>query len=402
VTGLIPLAATTFIQILTAMAALTVPAFAPELARELGVPNSLIGNYISMVYVGAASATLIGGSMVARVGGLRLSQISLLICGTGLLMSLITSVPAIAIAALVLGIGYGPITPASSHLLARAAPTHLRSLMFSIRQTGVPAGGALAGIIVPSVTVLFGWRWALALVALMCIALALLLQPLREKFDDDRKRDQPISMGAIVASLRLVAHEPQLRMLAIVSFVFAGMQMCTSTFLITYLVESFSMPLVKAGTALAAANLGGIIFRIGWGWVADKWIAPRTLLGLIAVVMAGLAIGVGFFSVSTPYALILVVSFALGATAIGWNGVYLAEVVRLAPSGLAGAATGGCLFFTFIGVVINPVLFGMLQRATGAYRDPFIVAGTVSFLVGLFLLWTRERHRRSAPVRTDA
>ncbi|MDB5727263.1 MAG: major facilitator superfamily 1, partial [Noviherbaspirillum sp.] len=228
-TGLIPLAATTFIQILTAMAALTVPAFAPELARELGVPNSLIGNYISMVYVGAASATLIGGSMVARVGGLRLSQISLLICGTGLLMSLITSVPAIALAALVLGIGYGPITPASSHLLARAAPTHLRSLMFSIRQTGVPAGGALAGIIVPSVTVLFGWRWALALVALMCIALALLLQPLREKFDDDRKRDQPISMGAIVASLRLVAHEPQLRMLAIVSFVFAGMQMCTST-----------------------------------------------------------------------------------------------------------------------------------------------------------------------------
>ena len=45
-----------------------------------------------------------------------------------------------------------------------------------------------------------------------------------------------------------------------------------------------------------------------------------------------------------------------GATAIGWNGVQLAEVARLAPPGTAGEVTGATGFVTFAGVVIGPPL----------------------------------------------
>ncbi|MDO8534023.1 MAG: hypothetical protein Q7S17_04700, partial [Xanthobacteraceae bacterium] len=50
---------------------------------------------------------------------------------------------------------------------------------------------------------------------------------------------------------------------------------------------------------------------------------------------------------------------------IGWNGVYLAAVARQAPRGTAGTATAGCLFFTYIGVVVSAPLFGVLSTALG-------------------------------------
>ena len=42
-----------------------------------------------------------------------------------------------------------------------------------------------------------------------------------------------------------------------------------------------------------------------------------------------------------------------GATAVGWNGVFLAEIASLAPRDRIGDATGGSAFFTFLGVVVD-------------------------------------------------
>jgi hypothetical protein len=93
---------------------------------------------------------------------------------------------------------------------------------------------------------------------------------------------------------------------------------------------------------------------------------------------------------------LLTVAAALGATAIGWNGVYLAEVARLAPAGSAGLATGGCLFFTFVGVVVCPYLFGALQRIYGSYAPCFTVAAGVCALAAAAAAWSARRVRASS------
>jgi hypothetical protein len=54
------LLATTAIQ--PAAAVLTLPAVAPLVAADLGVPTSLVGSYLAFVYVGAAASALIGGA----------------------------------------------------------------------------------------------------------------------------------------------------------------------------------------------------------------------------------------------------------------------------------------------------------------------------------------------------
>lgn len=379
------LAATTAVQVAVALAALTLPAVAPVVARDFGVPTSTVGTYISLVYVGAALAALPAGGVVLRVGALRVSQLALLLCAAGLLLGLMPLLPVAAAAAILLGLGYGPVTPASSHVLTQTAAASNRNLVFSIKQTGVPAGTALAGVLVPPLTVAFGWQAAAATVAVACVLIALLVQPLRAPLDADRDRSARISLAALADGLRLVARMPRLRTMAAVSFVYAGMQMCVSAFAVAYLADELGLPLVTAGLALTSANAAGIVARIVWGGVADRWLAPRATLALIGWLMAVASGAAALFDVSWSLAPLLLVCVALGATAIGWNGVYLSEVARLAPAGKAAVATGGCLFFTFVGVVVCPFLFGWLQRAAGSYAICYAVSAGVCAAVAALL-----------------
>lgn len=371
------LLATTAIQVAASGALLTLPAVAPLVAADLRLPTSLVGTYLSLVYVGAASAALLGGGLVARVGALRLSQLSLLLCALGLLLALLPAVAVVALSAVVLGLGYGPITPASSHVLARTTnPTSL-GLTFSIKQTGVPAGAALAGLVVPPLALAFGWRVAVAVVAAFALLIMIAAQPLRRELDADRDRNARFSVAHVGAALRLVAATPALRTMAGVSFVYAGLQMCVAGFIVAYLAEEVGLSLVTAGVALTVANVAGVAARIGWGTFADRVLSPRSTLALLGLLMAASSAATAMFSAAWPLAALLIVVAALGGTAIGWNGVFLAETARVAPAGQAALATGGCLFFTYVGVVFAPLLFGMLQRASGSYALCFAAAAGV-------------------------
>jgi len=392
------LVTTTAIQAAAACAALTIPAIAPVVAADLGVPASMVGTYISLLYVGASTAALAGGGVVLRYGALRLSQACLLVCAAGLALMLAVGHDAgtpglaiIALSAVVLGVGYGPITPASSHVLVKTTSPENMALVFSIKQTGVPAGTALAGLLVPPMTVAFGWHSAVVLLAVGCIAIALAAQPLRAPLDADRDRAARLSPAALVSGLAVVAQSPALRTMALVSFVYAGMQMAVSGFIVSYLHGEVGLGLVAAGTALTVANLAGVIARIGWGSISDRTGAPRATLAWIGYLMAAASTAAAFFTAAWPMFALLAVSAALGATAIGWNGVYLSEVARLAPPGEAGRATGGCLFFTFVGVVVLPFLFGWLQRSTGSYAMCFLAAAVVSTVVASVLALSGRR-----------
>ena len=87
-----------------------------------------------------------------------------------------------------------------------------------------------------------------------------------------------------------------------------------------------------------------------------------------------------------PTLAVVVVLVVFGACAVGWNGVYLAEVARQAPAGMAGMATGGTLAITFFGVVLGPPLFGAVSGAFGSYRAGFGVLALPLFLASVALL----------------
>jgi MFS family permease len=391
-----PLAITLAIQAMVAMALLTIPAMAPRVAQAVAISPAYVGVYIALAYAGAMVASLASGGAVGRWGAIRVSQAGLLLCAAGLALSALPSVAAIAAGALLVGIGYGPITPASSHLLARTTPAHRMSLVFSVKQTGVPLGAALAGAIVPGLQELTGWQPALLLVAAACAACMLVSQTLRSAFDADRDPQHRISLGHFLRPVHLVLSQPALRMLAGCSFLFSIAQLSLTTYLVTYLTDSLAYGLVAAGAVLSISQVGAVLGRVLWGWVSDRWFGARRMLATLAALMAASSVATALLQPQLPGIVVLAVLFVFGASAVGWNGVYLAEVARRAPAGQAGLATGGTLFFTFLGVVLGPPVFGALSGLFGSYRAGFAILA-LPLALSAVALARRPRATPAAP-----
>jgi MFS family permease len=386
-----PLLITLLIQAMASMALLTLPVMAPVAAKALAVSPALVGLYIAISYGGALMSTLLAGATVARLGPIRVSQFSLLICASGLLLCAVPWLPAVFMGAVLIGWGYGPITPASSHLLARTTPPHQMSLVFSVKQTGVPLGGMMAGAIVPLLLLSFNWQVSLVLVAAACVVCALFAQSLRVEFDADRKVGQPFRLGSFAQPIRLVFAHRALATMAGCSFGFSMVQLSLSTYLVTYLYDDLSYGLVGAGVALSFTQAGGVIGRVAWGYVADRWLGASKTLALLGAVMALSALATAFLTANTPQVWVWVILTIFGASAIGWNGIYLAEVARQAPKGKASMATGGTLAFTYLGVVLGAPVFGAMSSFFGTYRAGFLALMVAAAVCGVVLLLNQRR-----------
>lgn len=376
------------------MALLTLPVVAPVVARALDISTTYLGAYVALVYFAAMIASLLGGAAVRRWGAIRLSQAGLISSGLGLCLCAVPHPAVIALGALLIGAGYGPITPASSHLLIKTTPPSQLSLVFSIKQTGVPLGGMIAGALVPSLDLLIGWQTTFIAAGVVCFICAWSVQSLRTGLDDDRDPSVKLSIvGSIVEPLRLIFGHRSLRNLSYMSFLFAMCQMSLMAYLVTFLFEDLSWSLVAAGVALTVTQAAGVGGRIFWGYVADRWLGAVSMLILITLLLIVGALGTSILRADSSPWLLYGVLIIFGASAIGWNGVYLAEIARQAPAGQASIATGGTLCITFLGVVLGPPFFGMLAGAVNSYGMSY------GFLAipGLIILILLLQLRRGAP-----
>jgi MFS family permease len=356
------------------------PVLAPVAQGEVGLPASAVGIVTALLYFSATIAALSSGGIISRLGALRVSQFSLILAGSGMALMATANPWLVALGALVVGAGYGPVTPSSSAILAERTPERMRAFIFSLKQTGVPVGGAMAGALIPMLILGFNWKIAALITGAACVLLAVAIQPYRASVDLAGHAPRPAPPAHLLEPMRLVMSHPRLREMALASFSYSGMQMCLGSFLVVFLAGDIGLSVSTAGAALAVAMFAGGVGRVSWGVVADNWMKPRRLLGVLGVGMATAAFVTAAIGPGWPLALIFVVSMAFGATAIGWNGVYLSEVARIAPPGRAGAATGASLAMTYAGVVVAPTTFWLIVSVSGSYAIAFSA-------IGVFTLW---------------
>jgi len=376
-------------QALMSAATVALPVLAPKAAPDLGVPAAWVGLFVALVYGSSMVCGLAGGSLLRRWGAVRTSQVSLLCACAALLLVALPHPLATAAGALVLGLGYGPLNPASSHLLDRVAPPQRRATIFSIKQTGVPLGAVLAGALLPSLALAVGWPAAIAALAAACVMLAALLQLLRAAFDDDRQPHAPVRLSDLAQPAKHAWDDRRGWLLAASSFCFAALQLCLGTYLVTYLTSQMGYDLVLAGLVLAATQAAGVAGRLVAGALADRLGARPVMagMGLSMAACAFASAGAGAW----PMAAMLALYMLFGASAIGWNGVYLAEVARRAPAGGVGTATSAALVVTFAGVMAGPAIFSALLQVGLSYGKAFMVMGLPALVCGLRLARTAVR-----------
>ena len=403
---LVAVAVTLAVQVLTATALISPSVIAPAAAGDLGVAPQAIGLFVSFAYFAAMLSGLATGGLIARFGALAVCQAAVVIAGVGLALGKLATlavVPLVVIllAALLIGAAYGLVNPVSSHILARHTPPGAMALVFSIKQTGVPIGGAIAGAVVPTLILAMGWSNALPALGAVCVLAAFAFLPARAVIADAPKAGDAAparapfayrgrrALDGMIGPIRLVLSRPRLRDLALVSLGYASAQLVFIAYFVSHLTLQLGFSLVTAGVVYAFAHGAGIVGRIAWGAVADRWLSPRATLAALGVVSAACAALTALFSGAWPLLAIVTVALLYGASAVGWNGVFLAEVARSAPPGQVGAATGGTQFFTFGGAMAGPPVFTAIVSATGSYTWAFAFFALVPLAISLRLLAVR-------------
>ncbi|MCB8882578.1 MFS transporter [Acidisoma cellulosilytica] len=387
------LAICTASQALATSSILALAAITPIVARSLSIYSYWIGYQVSLIYFAGIFASAVSGSLIKRWGAARVGQIGLLCAAFGLLGLATGKVPAMIVSSLLLGVGYACNNPSSSHMLQRLAPSRLRNVIFSIKQAGVPLGGVLAALSMPPLSEAVGWQWALIIAAIPCLVLGMTFGLLREWWDDDRKPQTLVGVGAVWEGQKRVWARSDLRLVSMLGMLYAAVQLSVSAFTVTMLVSELGWTTVQAGAVAAAVQVCGAIGRVVWGVVADLLGA-----GFLVLALLGLMIGLCCIALLWSHGLTVRADIAilcvLGASAIGWNGVMLAETARLSALSAAagsGTLTGDVMVYTFIGVVIGPSAFAFAYGHIGSYTISFALFSIPALVGGVIALWGHLR-----------
>ena len=361
---------------------------APRLAHDIGVPVWLVGYQVSITYGTAMFATLLVSGLIARHGACRMTQVGLVLCVAAMLLTMTSSLAAIVIASMLAGAGTSVMNPSAAHLLYRFSPPQNRNLLFSIKQTGVPLGWLVIALTAPGITLAFGWRWALALMIVIKMATLLAMQPVRAQWDGDRS---PATAHTLpFAGLLVVWRLPALRWLALASFCYTFVQLCLGTFLVTMMVEEAGYTLVAAGVLLSLTQASGVAARVTWGWLTDRTgdgLGMLLALNLVMIVCCALTV---LISPQWPAFALALLFIAFGASAVGWNGIYLAEVARNSPRGMVSVVTAGASVWNYAGILIGPAAFATLYRSIGSYTITFGWLTIIAVLGLLFITFARR------------
>ena len=175
------------IQTLAATAMFGVSVVAPAAAPDIGVEAPHVGTFTAVAFGSGLVAGLIAGALADRYGAIRVSQLTMIFAFLACCLFALGTPWAALASAIALGLCYGPVNPASTHILARVVPERSRPLYFSIKQTGMPAGAALAGATLPTLVDQFGWQTAILVAGGAAVLIGICVQPLRQPID--RQRD---------------------------------------------------------------------------------------------------------------------------------------------------------------------------------------------------------------------
>jgi MFS family permease len=365
---------------------------APAIITDLRIDPAWIGVYFGLTALSALVAQLGCGSFIVRYGALRVSQVALVMLAAGNALAALGTPLPLLLSAVIGGGGGAVSTPASSHLLSRVSTPRYLPLVFSIKQTAVPAGLLLAGVLGPQITEWTGWRTTMLLSAAACAVLVLILQPLRKTFDSDRVPTRAFRFSDFRTTLAVVLATPGLRALSFACLAFNGLQAVMTAYFVIYLTTIGYTP-VAAGFLFSVAVAVAVPGRILWGWIGSSYVSPRRIMAGLALGMAGSSALLALCNAGWPTLLVGLVACVLSATALSWHGILLAETARASPEDMRGGVTGGVLSFGQVGALALPLIYSGFLDQTGSYGIGFVVCGLPALLVGIQLLRQRASAR---------
>jgi MFS family permease len=381
------------------------------LQRELGFGPAKLGLIVSAFFAASAVAAVPLGHAIARIGdalGLMLAVGTIALSLTGIAL-LAGAWWHLALALACCGAANALVQVSSNTALARGVSRRRQGLAFGAKQAAIPLASVTAGLALPLVLLVAGWRAAFAGAAVVALAaLAVLAVPPRRAaglaapapFAADAQSFAPL--GGVRATAHPAAAASPGRLLALLALtgLLAGLVASSiPAFAVDAAVahgfgEHAAAALLALGSSIAVAT------RLGAGWVVDRRgsagtaeLAAYLLAGALAFCLLAAAGGAG----RVLFAAGLLAAFATGW---GWPGLLHYAAVRLRRDA-PGVASGYVLSAVFLGNIAGPIAVGLVVEHR-SYAVAWTLCAVVLALAALVATATAAAGRDRAAAAAAA
>ncbi|RAP28558.1 MFS transporter [Brevibacillus laterosporus] len=403
---------------------------AAQIMQEMALSPTQWGLVGSSFFWFFAIAGVIGAGLSDKIGTKKVITI-MAICWTVVQFGslVITSLPVLIVARILLGIGEGPTWPVIVSHLSKWFPEERRGFIFALLTFGASIGSSSFTPVLVSSIEHWGWRWAwaaLGTVSLVWVILWLL-----------GGSDRPDSKGVSATHLSTKSQSVQLHSNKSVSkssslnwsdvchtltskdflfpFLLYFAQMWGVTFVLvwlpTYLVKVLKLSSNQMSTSIAIIGITAGLITLLTCMLADRLFKKTRLVRKSYVVVGGIAVMTGgiLFSLvplfQSTAILITLFCFGLGLTTTAGS---LASVIgsTLLPerTGLIMGVMSGLV--TLAGM-ISPLVTGAIVQAAGAnltagFNQALLLNAFIYVASGcLFLLFVKRKEQVKPSYTTD-
>jgi DHA1 family multidrug resistance protein-like MFS transporter len=291
-----------------------------------------------------------------------------------------------------IGVALGPTTRA---YVSDASPRESIGLFSSLWWTSFILGRTIGPLLGAFIAQVWSFQVTFYVSTLLSFVAAVLIVITFPK----RQASRRIGSLTIVKDLKSVLRVRSMGFLFLSAlFAFMGVALIRS-FLPLYAAEQVRMSTLEVGILISATSAVQLIALPALGWVSDGFGRRRTVL--VGFGLTSLAFLL-FFLVGTPTELMivsLVVSVGLSASSL----LLLALVPDVVSDKTYGAAVGVYGSFEDVGLILGPVVFGLVWSA---YTPVWIfVVGSITQVLGalclLPLVQNQHQRKRGAPVEDE-
>lgn len=368
--------------------ALSLAVLAPMMMATAGMPPAAFGWISGAAGLGSVWLYMANSAFTVPLGPVRALMAAVLIAAAGAALIATGAYALMIVGAILIGFAYATTTPAGSQILADNTPPAKRNRIFSLRQTGVPLGGVIAGVAGSALAAQYGWRSALGIFVIFLLATSIILLLAPRHFNESRPRTE-FRFGRLFALSNLrqpfltLSEIPGLRLIALASIGFASVQGVLNAFFVTYLANGLGYDLKLAGLLFALNQALSVAGRVVYGFIADALGSPRLVLRGLSILSTASALAIASIGSDWPLTALMAVAGLSGLSVATWNGLFMAEVAGLAPERV-GEAAAGATFFVFATYVVMPPLAGLVIAGFG-YRAAFVMAAVCVAITGIVL-----------------
>ncbi len=365
------------------------------LQHDLGWNEIDYGNLVFAFQAAYAVGILLMGRLIDRIGtrlGYAVTMIFWSLASMG--HAFCGSLMSFLVARSALGLGESAVFPASIKSVAKWFPKKERALATGVFNAGSNLGAMITPLVVPWITIHWGWRWAFIIMGALgfvWLILWLLLyrkpeeHPRLSKTELDYIRSDPQPPMVKISWARLIPHRQTWAFIT-AKFMTDPIWWFYLFWVPDFLQRKHGLALMQIGVPLVVVYLMSDVGSVGGGWLSSWLIARGSSVNVArksAMLLCALCVVpmMFVFRLQSTWPAVLLIALAAAAHQ-GFSANLFTLTSDMFPAEAVASVVGMGGMAGAIGGMLIAKIVGYTLQWTGSYMIPFLMA-SLAYLLGL-------------------